>query len=272
MDKKQMELFILLQNSGGQAVQDVPKDRLLSQFPTRLAAKEKKEDTDDRYSNLARFDVIIAFDPDWKELSEKQRQLLEQWVAKTGGALIYVAGPVHTFQLARLPGLAAREWKPINDLLPVLLEDIRIADERETNNPWTLRFTDTEKFLRLDDESKDSLAGWSEFFFGTKRNDWQLTEDRPLRGFYSAYPIKNVKPTAKVIATFRDPKARLSGDTPMPQELPYLVTMQHGKGKTVYLGSGESWRLRQFNTEFHERLWNQLVRYAVSTDTQGSRK
>jgi RNA polymerase sigma factor (sigma-70 family) len=264
MDKKEMELCIHLQKTPAKAVQDVPPDRLLRQFPTRLTGNGKKEDADDNYGNLSQYDVIIAFDPDWTKLSAEQMRLLNQWVTKQGGALVFVAGPVHTLNLAR-PG-PARELKPIKDLLPVELEDSRIAEERETNKPWPLRFTSTEKFLQLNDRGNDSLGGWSEFFFDSKRNDWLLTEDRPLRGFYTAYPVKSVKPTAKVIATFRDPKARIAGDTAMPQELPYLVAMSHGKSNTIYIGSGETWRLREFNIVFHERLWTALVHYAASVD------
>ena len=104
------------------------------------------------------------------------------------------------------------------------------------------------------------------FFFDKQRDDWQKTDDQPMRGFYTAYPVKSVKRDAKVLATFRHPKARIAGDEPITQELPYLVAMQHGKGKTIYVGSGELWRLRQYNTDFYERLWSALARYAASAD------
>jgi hypothetical protein len=67
-----------------------------------------------------------------------------------------------------------------------------------------------------------------------------------------------------VLATFRDPRARIAAADDKFQDLPYLVTMRYGKGRTVYLGSGETWRLRQFRASFHERFWTQLTRYAAS--------
>jgi hypothetical protein len=80
------------------------------------------------------------------------------------------------------------------------------------------------------------------------------------RGFYSFHPVKKVKPTAAVVATFNDPDARM----PDGKEHPYLVKMAHGTGKVVYLGSGETWRLRLFKEAYHELFWVQLGRYAAS--------
>jgi hypothetical protein len=40
--------------------------------------------------------------------------------------------------------------------------------------------------------------------------------------------------------------------------------MPYGKGRVVYLGSGELWRLRQYDETFYERLWMNLVRHAAS--------
>ena len=103
VDRKRMELSVLLQSGGREVVQDVPPDRLLKSFPPRLDVGEKNSNADDRSGNLAAYDVIIAFDPDWTKLTEEQGQLLEKWVGEEGHGLILVAGPVHTLDLAR-PG------------------------------------------------------------------------------------------------------------------------------------------------------------------------
>jgi hypothetical protein len=262
-----MELSIHLQSGSRGIVQDVPPERLLKSFPARLDVGEKNENADDRFGNLAAYDVVIAFDSNWTKLTEEQGLFLKRWVRKEGGSLIHVAGPVHTLELGRpvLGGIRGG-LQPIIDLLPVRLEDSLVVEALETDKPRPLRFPGVEKFLKLDEKGKDNLAGWSEFFFDKQRDDWQRTDDEPARGFYTAYPVKSVKRGAKVIASFRHPKARIAGDETMAQELPYLVAMQHGKGKTIYLGSGELWRLRQYNTDFYERFWSALARYAVSAD------
>jgi RNA polymerase sigma factor (sigma-70 family) len=252
------ELGICLQTGGPNAVHvvhDVPSDRFLSEFPRRLGAADKTKEPGD----LAAYDVLIAFDPDWTRLSEEQGALLERWVGKEGRGLVLVAGPVSTHELAR--PVNARKLKPVLDLLPVRLGDRRLVEaERDTSRPWPLAFPAAEMFFDLDGKGKDPLSGWSEFFFGKQRDDWQKTEDQPVRGFYAAYPVQRVKPAATVFARFRD-----------SSEQPYLVAMPYGKGRTVYLGSGETWRLRQLSPEYHERFWVGLARYAASADPAPSR-
>jgi RNA polymerase sigma factor (sigma-70 family) len=262
-EKKKAELSIYLQSGGPRAVQDVPPERMLRKFPTRWDSREK-EDAEDRFGNLARYDVLIAFDPDWSELTEEQAKLMEKWVDLQGGGLIVVAGPVGTYHLC--PEVADRKLKPLLDLLPVRLKDSREKETtRDTSEPWSLDFPNTEPFLDLDEKSKDPLSGWSEFFFGKKRDDWRKTEDRPLRGFYTAYPVKSVKPGAVVLATFRDAKARIQEGDKL-RDLPYLVTAPRGKGKAIFLGSGETWRLRQYREGYSERFWSRMARYAASVD------
>ncbi|MCI0359037.1 MAG: VWA domain-containing protein, partial [Planctomycetaceae bacterium] len=47
---------------------------------------------------LFAYDTIVAFDPDWEQLDDKQAELLDRWVAEKAGGLIVVAGPVYTPQ------------------------------------------------------------------------------------------------------------------------------------------------------------------------------
>jgi RNA polymerase sigma factor (sigma-70 family) len=260
--RMQAELSVYLQTNEDGVAAD-PADRVLKHFPTRLATQDRKADDDDKAGNLARYDVVIAFDPDWTRLTAEQGRLLERWVRKEGGGLIVVAGPVHTWQLAHPAN--ARQLQPIIDLLPVRLDDGRLVGaDRDTSKPWPLGFPTATPFLKLDEEGKDPLAGWSEFFFGKEREDWQKTEAEPVRGFYAAYPVKSVRPGSQVLATFCDPAVRITLEGGKRQDLPYLVAMRCGKGRTIYLGSGETWRLRQVGFSFHERFWSQLAPYAAS--------
>jgi hypothetical protein len=237
---------------------DEKSARILKTFPTRLSAIAKKEKPADLADNLAAYDVIVAIDPDWTQLTKDQLQLLKKWAGMKGRGLILLAGGINTHQLAQ-PDLA-KKLQPVRDLLPVELADDRSVEKAAVPaRPFALRFPKPEKFLKLDEEGKDPLGGWSEFFFGKARADWQKTEDQPRRGFYGPYPVKAVKPGATVVAVVRTPKAEGKS-----QEVPYLVTMRHGKGRVVYLGSGETWRLRTFRGPYYERFWGQLLRYAAS--------
>jgi hypothetical protein len=259
-DKGRAEVSIYLQLARPEVVQDVAAERMLRHFPNRLAADDPRETAEDRYYNLSQYDLVIAFDPDWTQLSTDEASLLEKWVGTHAGGLILVGGPVSTYQLAR--AMNYEKVKPILDLYPVLLEDSRLNAERPSVDPWRLNFlgaTAEMEFLKLDEDSKDPLAGWEEFFTGRRRGE----SGAPLpvqRGFFSYYPVKEVKPSATVVATFTDPRARLSDG----REQPYIVTMPYGNGRVVYLSAGELWRLRQYREIFHERFWTKLARFAGS--------
>lgn len=252
-DRNRAELTVFLQNEGrgGRASQDVEAERLLERFPTALRPDD--ESPADRFSNLANFDLVIAHDPDWSEFRPEQLELLKRWVDQQGGGLVVVGGPVNTFQLAR--GDEGGQFKPLLDLLPVVPGDsvLSVGPARRANaTPWRLQFpgaTPDHEFLKLDETGTGLLAGWDEFFGPTNR-----------RGFFTAYPVKSVKPGATVVATLPDPAARLANG----QDQPFLVTMPYGKGRVVFLGSGETRRLRQYQESFHERFWMKLGRYAAA--------
>lgn len=79
------------------------------------------------------------------------------------------------------------------------------------------------------------------------------------RGFYDHYPVAKVKPVATLVAKLADLELQ-----PEQGEQPYLVTMNHGSGRVVYLGSGEMWRLRPYREAFYERFWRELTRWAAA--------
>lgn len=265
--RRRAELSICLQKSAKAAgvVQDVPSERLLDDFPAVYEPDEKREKPGARYANLARYDVIIAFDPDWARLGAEQLALLEKWVGTHGRGLIVVGGPVHTLQLAK-PHAAEGKLRPILDLYPVVLEDSRLLElERQAADPWRLHFPGAApemKFLHLDESVKESLSGWEEFFTGQPAGK-APPGAATVRGIYTYYPVKLVKAGAVVIATYADPQAKIPDDRGRQKEQPYLVSRLHGKGRVVYLSSGEMWRLRQFRADYHNRFWTELARYAA---------
>lgn len=269
-DQKRAELSICLQNSRpGEVIQDVPAERMLLNFPNAIRDVDANEKPDDKYYNLLQYDVIVAFDPDWTRLGAEQAALLDTWVQRHGGGLIIVGGPVNTYQLTR--GSNQEKLKPILDLYPVIPEDNRTLDiDRSTSDPWRLNFPGANnqmEFLILDEGSKEPLAGWEEFFTGQTQAPTGGAEMPLRRGFYDYYPVLDVKPSATVVASFTDPRARMKNG----KDQPYLVTMPYASGKVAWIGSGEMWRLRQVHESFHERFWTKLCRY-VSSGSQSAGK
>lgn len=267
-DRKRADLSIYLQSARPEVVQDVPADRMLRHFPNYLTSPDDPKQTPEtRYYNLGQYDLVVAFDPDWTQLTDEQAALLERWVGTQGGGLVVIGGPVHTYQLAR--GVNAERLKPVLDLYPIVPEDSRLQGlgvERPAGDAWPLNFTAAAsgaEFLRLDEDGRDPLAGWDEFFTG--RRPGGALEPGVRRGFYDYYPAKSSKPNANVVATFTDPRARTSDG----KEQPYLVTMPYGNGRVVYLASGETWRLRRFREAYFERFWTKLARYVGSGTLAG---
>ena len=275
-NQQRAELSICLQSEGGRegtGVQDVPPERLLTKFPTRLDTTNRPTDKpEDKFYNLNEYDLIVAFDPDWSELSADQVKNLQTWVDNLGGGLIYVAGPVHTFQLAR----AAEDGrlKPLLDVLPVLPDDIILLKTRSIPRaPRRLTLKPSPDFdvLKLDDAvADDPVAGWETFFTGREKyvsaGD-ERANAAPARGFFAYYPVKAVKPGATVLAEFQD-----ISDRGGVEKQPWLVTTQPSRGRTAFLASGEFWRLRPVNVEFYERLWVKLARYiSANRDVRASR-
>ena len=256
-EKKRALLSILLQLPPGAAtrraniVQDVPKERLLENFPVRFtpSGDESKDDSTD----LASFDSIVMFDPDWTQLDGSQLANLRLWV-DNGGGLVVVAGPVNMLTLAR-PGNDAEKFKPVIDLLPVRPKDNRIeAAERTPDSPWPLLFDAASPeldFLRLsDDPTRGVERDWNDFFEGSTP-----------KGFFSYYPVEEEKRGALVVGRFGDPRAALRTG----KRHPWLVVTAPASGRrVVWLGSDETWRLRMYQEAFHERFWTKLVRWSAS--------
>ncbi len=257
VNEKRAEMSIFLQNEGGRdgnITQDVTPDRLLIKFPTRYETTPKPGDKpEDKYLNLHEYDLILAFDPDWTELSTEQIENLKTWVVEGGGGFVYVAGPIHTFQLARAD--ESGRLKPLLEMLSALPDDSILLKTRPIpRTPRRLKLNPNAEFdvLKLEDAGDDPVAGWGRFFAngGAIQPGNPNQQLNPKNGFYSYYPIKMTKPGAAVLLEFLDVNER--GEA---EPKPYFVINQPGRGRTAFLGSGETWRLRTVDPAYFERFW-----------------
>ena len=264
---KRAELTIYLQTPSGRAgtaVQDVPQERMLTRFPSRYDTRNVPPKAGERFDNLNEYDLVVAFDPDWSELSADNLKDLETWVDNGGGGLLYVAGPLYTFQLARAD--EGGRLKPLLDLLPVVPDDIILVKTRPVpRSPRRLLLKPSAEYdlLRLADEPPaDPVAGWEKFFTGSDAlaaGTPRAELVNPKRGFFGYYPLKGTKPGAATLAELLEPAE--GGGEPTAQ--PWLVTAQPSAGRAVFLASGETWRLRGFNKDYFDRFWVKLTRYAA---------
>ena len=221
-----VELDVLLQTADPGTAVSQESQKLLFDFP-----KTREE--------LFPYDVIVAFDADWRKVSPEQQAMLRDWVFTQAGGLILVAGDVNTPSLAS----GGEEMKPIQELCPVTLSSLISEALAETNSPqpWSVGFTRAgleAGFLQLTDESISSAAVWKEF-----------------PGIYRCYPTAGAKAGATVFANFTDPRAETSYGPPI-----WMASQFYGSGRTLYLGAGELWRLRALDEDYFERFWTKAIR------------
>jgi hypothetical protein len=283
VQESRAELCVLLQNEAGEkgfAVQDVPPERLLSRFPTKLDTTSKNPDPKERFYNLNEYDLIIAFDPDWSELTQQQAEDLQRWVQEQGGGLIYVADQVNSFQLARVDPTNGR-LLPVLDILPVVPEDIiavRVKGTPRTPRRLLLHPIEGSELLKLEESADDPIAGWEKFFTDQEKHVPSAdpkVELYPHRGFFSTYPLKpdiGVKAGAKVLAELAD-----ISDTGEPLNRPWLVINNPSAGwRTCFMGSGSMYRVNAFDPvlgkQYFERFWAKLTKYmAAKRNTKNAR-
>ncbi|CAN5220572.1 hypothetical protein BH11PLA2_BH11PLA2_03040 [soil metagenome] len=262
VNEKRAEMSIFLQNSGGAdgtIVQDVSPERCLTKFPTRYVIGGPST-PEDKFYNLNEYDLIIAFDPDWSELSPEQIDMTKRWVMDGGGGFIYVAGAINTHQLARADD--AGRLKPLLEMMPVLPEDRFLVQARavpRTPRRALLKPNPDFDILKLDDtDPTDPIAGWETFFTGKAKYtpDPDMKKNlTPTRGFFSYYPVKLLKPGAAVLMEFLD-----TNDTGVADPKPYLVCSQPGKGRAAFLASGEMYRIRFPEASYYDRFWIRFAR------------
>lgn len=239
------ELAIFMQTKAQAAEEKVEGMRVLKELPDRASAGKEKG------PSLSDYDVVVAFDVNWVELSAKQRSAIKDWVSKHAGGIIFVAGPVNTHQLRK----SNKQVDDIKSILPVEVVDARlhgIGLGKPNERPYALKFTATAKF-KLDRKGEEANAGWNEFFWDDEKFKPDK-ESKPKRGFFNAYPVSRVMPDAEVLATM---------DRHDGKSIPFLVGQRYGNGKTLFLGSAETWRLRAYNEDYFDKLWTTLVEYVA---------
>ena len=191
-------------------------------------------------AELFEYDVIVAFDSNWALLSSEQQKFLNRWVDEHSGGIIFVAGELFTAQVER----DSEKLRDIAVLYPVVLNrvltDLRVT--QRANQPWPVMLTPegrASEFLKIADATGK-----------TDVNLWQT-----FKGIYRSYPVRAIRDGAVVLAEYGNPRAKTRDGQP-----PFLASQFYGKGRTMFVGSAETWRLRAISAEGHQRFWTGLIR------------
>ena len=194
------------------------------------------------------YDVIIAFDPDWRQIPEEGQQQLEEWVAAEGGGLILIAGDVNTSELAAAISDSQAGTEHLANLYPVLLEEVRgmsAGDPAKESFPVGLtQEGSAAAFLKLDDQPAADEV-------------WERIR------INRCYPTRGRKRGATIYAEFTDPQARgRDGQAVL------LAGQRYSQGNILYLGSPEVWRLRALDESYYDRFWIKIVRKSADGRTR----
>ena len=223
---KSVAVDVLLGTAGKGGSQDAR--RILPAFPPTA-------------EDLAEYDVVVAFDYDWRLLDASTQARLERWVSRESGGLVFVAGGI--FMDA---WIADSQTTLIRNLHPVeLRRSGRLTgdDSAGRAEPMPLVFSrdglDAE-FLWLASSRIASQTVWSEF-----------------PGVFSCFDSAGPKPGATVYTRIARPRVAATADSnPI-----YFAGQFYGSGNVFFMGSGEMWRLRSLDDSLHERFATQLVRH-----------
>ena len=286
--EKRMEMSILLQSGKDIDIdQDVDVERMLLEFPAKIGPNDPGQ----KFMSLSDYDVIIAFDPDWSKLLPKLNSPpCASWVGTHARRRrLQMAGPVFTHQVAR------KEGRDIDALLlsiyPVWLQDNRLhglgvaggglghdtppAPTRSDSRPHGAGKKQYD-FLKLDETAESPTAGWNGYFYNNEKFkvDASNKDLFPRRGIFSYCPVEKLKPASAVAAGLPNVvkearHLRQNRSVQGPATVPRLHATYGGRQEpTIYLGSGEFWRLRSFKDGYFERMWIKMARFVAAGATQ----
>jgi hypothetical protein len=198
-----------------------------------------------------RFDLIILGDVSPDTIGPQAQQSIAAAVRDKGATLILVAGR------RAMPGAYANT--PLADLLPVTLDGQWQADAiaRHVRNgfrPDVAPAAGASVLAQFEVDSAANARLWSN-----------------VPAWYWHSPYTQAKPAASVLWTITDPapagNATALTSLAAANRQALLATMPIGAGRTLYLASDQTWRLRQVNgANMHERFWGQVLRWAVGSD------
>ncbi len=219
---------------GDLAITRSPGSPYLDEFPTR------RED-------LYTYDLVVFGDVDPKNFTPAQLDVLTEFVARSAGSFLMVAG-------RRFSPWSYRDTA-LERMLPVEFERLPpgAAPMSLHERPVQLALTPEGResaLLRMSDDPAENLRRWD-----------------ALPPVFWVAPVLRAKPAAQVLvvdASRDDPEVRI----------PVIAVQQYGVGQSMFIGTDNTWRWRRNEGEqFHVSVWGRVVqRLAITHLLTGSRR
>jgi hypothetical protein len=202
---------------------------------------------------LDEFDCIVLYDPDPNLWPDTFPQLLSDFVAKSGGGLIYIAGERNTKDIFDRPDDPSLAWL---NLLPVVVEPglyrSDVSVKLSSREAWKLDVTAEGK--------ADPIFGFAQT---PEQNEAILAN---LPGMYWHFPVTRAKPGATVLARHGDPRMRNEYG---PHTL--LATQLVGPGRTFFVAFDSTYRWRYRDEQYFDGFWARMIDRAGRSKQLGGR-
>ena len=183
---------------------------------------------------LSNYDLLIIGDVDPTYFTQEQFKLIAEFVRR-GGGLIVSAGPKY------MPH--AYKDTPLAPILPIVIPDKPQDPKALFKAGYRIQITD---------------AGLKSGVFNIKPDadqNQEIYEQEAAELFWFAMDVQPA-PNAQVLAQHSTAKTK-------DQPLPLLVATDIDKGKSIYIGTDETWRWRFYTGEkLHETFWLNLLNLA----------
>lgn len=199
------------------------------------------------------YDCVVLYDPDPAGWPINFPQMLEDFVGKAGGGLVYICGERETKNLFDRQDDPANAWL---SMLPVVVEpglyQTEVSMKLSSREAWNLDITPEGR--------ADPI-----FQFSTKPEDnEQILSGLP--GMYWHFPVTRAKPGATVLARHGDPRMRNEHG---PHVL--LATQLVGPGRTVFIAFDSTYRWRYLDEQYFDGFWARVVDRAGRNKMLGGR-
>ncbi len=230
---KTIDVSCWLQSADPKFPQDGDEGARIDALPEELKAFEP-------------YDVAILIDPNPAKLTPSFCDALRKHVTENGCGLWWICGEKHALDALRPTAVT----RPLAEILPIEGE----LSYAET--VWSLGLSHVTDYpYSLTAEGEDGLVGKLTRIAESKEESRRLWSG--LR-FRVAFPIRQVKPAATVIAEDRLADSRLR---PEGRGMPLIVTQIVGAGRVLYSGTDETYRWRSTYEDAYDRFWVKGIRY-----------
>ncbi len=187
------------------------------------------------------WDLVILGDVPASYFTPAQISRIEQLVRERGGSLLVLPGlqnPLTTYL-----------GSPIEGILPVRLQPENWQDIEETVHPVPTTKGDEMTVVTLEVPEEKNAARWAR-----------------VRPIYRVPAVAGAKPAATVLATLSDFPRR-------SEPYPLICWQRYGRGKAMFVGTDQLWRLRfKVGDKHHARYWGQVIQFLTLSRLLGENK